>query len=338
MKVLYIGQYTEGTTSKMRALKLKKILDDSEFTVIDTHIPFYKTNKIFRTIGFRYKLGPLIGEVNHFVQKHLSNERYQLIWVDKGVYLNRQTIKTLRNKTDKMVHFTPDPAFTFHKSRLFNENISYYDYVITTKSFELDEYYKRCDKEKVIYVTQGFDKDIHKKSNISYTKKFGIAFLGHHEHDREIIIEKLLENSIPVTLAGIKWNKFSQKHAGNPNLNYLGDGVYGKDYVKTIQGAKIAWGSVSKWIPELHTTRTFEIPACGTALLTEYNKEIASYFNEDEVIFYKNDDELIKKVKLYLSDIELLQRVTTNGYNKVFQKGFDYESILNRVLDKVLNR
>ena len=37
-------------------------------------------------------------------------------------------------------------------------------------------------------------------------------------------------------------------------------------------------GLLAKWVPELHTTRTFEIPACGTALVTERNSETALVF------------------------------------------------------------
>jgi len=62
MNILYIGQYTSGTTSKMRAEQLKEIIHTSplgnrevNFNVIDTHIPFNNTTRLWRSIGFRYK-------------------------------------------------------------------------------------------------------------------------------------------------------------------------------------------------------------------------------------------------------------------------------------------
>jgi len=335
---LYIGQYTEGTTSKMRANKLIKILDPEQFEVIDTHIPFYQTNKVFRSFGFRYKRGPLIGTINNYIQKRIEEaSHYDLIWVDKGVFINNKTITILKQRSEKLVHFTPDPAFTFHKSHLFNSTIDFYDYLITTKSFEIEHYHKVKDKSQVLYVTQGFDKEIHKKGSILFKEKSGVVFLGHYEKERAEVIEKLIKNNIDVTLAGIKWEDFASRFATNKNLNYLGSGVYGKDYVKAIQNAKIAWGAISKWIPELHTTRTFEIPACGTALLTETNQEISSFFKPNEAVFYEDLDDLIQKLKFYLENDSELEVLTHMGYENVHRNGYDYESILRKVLKTILS-
>ncbi|MCK0123644.1 glycosyltransferase [Gelidibacter sp. F2691] len=335
--LLYIGQYTEGSTSKMRANQLNKILKPDHFEIIDIHIPFFKTHKIFRSFGFRYKLGPLILNVNNYIQKSIINDKYDIVWVDKGVYINEKTIRILRQVAGKLIHFTPDPAFTFHKSFLFNKSIKYYDFIITTKSFELESYYKLKNKNQVIYVTQGFDRDIHRREDSSFLKKSGVVFLGHHEKEREEVIERLIKHDIDVTLAGIKWERFAEKYRHYKNLNYLGKGVYGKDYVSTIQQAKIAWGAISKWIPELHTTRTFEIPACGTALLTEINSETTTFFNETEAIFYNTTEELMDKVTFYLNNNDDLKELTERGYKKVHEDGYDYESIMRNALRTILS-
>lgn len=336
MKILYIGQYADGTTSKMRGDQINKILTPELFDVIDTHIPFYGTSKVIRSIGFRYKVGPLIWNINSFVRKAMSNVIYDLIWVDKGVFLDRKTLSLIRNQSSKLVHFTPDPAFTFHKSRLFNQSLSSYDYLITTKSFEINYYLKRIASSKLFLTTQGFDKTLHVKSKLDFSTKEGVVFLGHYEKEREVVIKKLLDKGIQVTLAGIKWDSFVHRYSSFSNLKYLGQGVYGPEYVRTIQQAKIAWGAISKWIPELHTTRTFEIPACGTALLTERNKETISFFKEDEAIFYDSEEEMIEKIMHYMGNSNELCQLTEKGYEKVHQRGYDYESILKGVLNKIL--
>ena len=234
-------------------------------------MPFYNTHRLWRSFGFRYKRGPLINNINKYIVAALKEEAYDLIWVDKAVFLTPKTTALLRSRASKLVHFTPDPAFTFHKSKLFLKSLPYYDFLVTTKSYELEHYYKYIKTEKVLYATQGFDAKLHKPSKHPFSKKEGFVFIGHYEDQRAGVLEKLLQNDIKITLAGIKWNRFAKKHQDNPNLIYLGDGVYGEDYVKTLQKAKMAWGALSKWVPELHTTRTFEIPACGTALVTERN-------------------------------------------------------------------
>lgn len=44
-----------------------------------------------------------------------------------------------------------------------------------------------------------------------------------------------------------------------------------------------ARGALSRRFPERHTTRTFEIPACGTVLITEWNEEISVFLGEKSV-------------------------------------------------------
>lgn len=334
-RVLYIGQYTEGTTSKQRGDALKALLKAEVFEVIDIHSPFFNTHKVWRTLGFRYKKGPLIKKVNDHVLNEVEQVHYDLIWVDKAVYLTPQTTQWLKAKTAILVHFTPDPAFTFHQSKHFFKSLPFYDVVITTKSYELNDY-KKATRAKVLYATQGFDKSLHRPSEGPFHQKKGLAFIGHHEEAREKVLAQLLALDIPITLAGINWKSFAEKHKNHAGLNYLGEGVYGQDYVKTLQKAKIAWGAISKWVPELHTTRTFEIPACGTALLTEHNRETAEFFTAEEAIFYKNTEELVERVRYYIEDLSALKTLTEKGTEAVYSKGFDYKSILRNVLKQIL--
>jgi spore maturation protein CgeB len=337
MKVLYIGQYTNGTTSKMRADTLRSILQSQTFKIIDTHIPFYQTNRWVRSFGFRYKKGPLINNINKYIVAALKEETYDLIWVDKAVFITPKTTALLRSRASKLIHFTPDPAFTFHKSRLFLKSLPNYDFLVTTKSYELEHYYKFIKTDKVLYATQGFDAKLHKPSEHPFSKKEGFVFIGHYEDQRGEVLEKLLQNDIKITLAGIKWNRFAKKHQENPNLTYLGDGVYGEDYVKTLQNAKMAWGALSKWVPELHTTRTFEIPACGTALVTERNLETQSFFKDDEAIFYTNENDLIEKITFFMNNDKPLEVLTKKGASRAVTCAYDYSSILNAILKTILD-
>ena len=86
-KVLYIGIYKDGTTSQMRANVLKRILNDWEFHLIDTDIPFSDSNRIFRSISFRFKIGPLVSLINKYIIDHTKEGYYDLIWVDKAIFV-----------------------------------------------------------------------------------------------------------------------------------------------------------------------------------------------------------------------------------------------------------
>jgi spore maturation protein CgeB len=330
MRVLYIGQYGEGSTSRMRGENLKVLLARASFEVIDLDEPIRRTRQPFRSLGWRYTSGPLIGKIDRFVRERLNGE-YDLAWIDKGIFIGAGLLRDIR--AGLKVHYTPDTAIVFNQSRLFNSSIPLYDYCITTKSFEL-EAFKQKGAREVLFCTQGYDARVHRPS-VPTGEKNGVVFVGLCEPSREHLLANLLERKVPLTLAGKNWEKFVRKHRNNPCLNYIGQGVFGETYAALVSGGQLGLGLLSKRFPERHTTRTLEIPACGTALATERNEDTLSIFGEEEVFFYRDTRELIEAVPALLNDRERLDKIAQAGYQRVTQGEFDYLSILRGLLRKM---
>src|SRR5690606_9234510 len=118
-----------------------------------------------------------------------------------------------------------------------------------------------------------------------------VAFVGLAEASRFETVSTLLSEGIPVKLAGRGWRNFLRKHRGNPALHFVGEFLGGEDYTRFLSSSRFALGLLSKRFPELHTTRTFEIPACGTVLVTERNRETSTFFGEDEAAFFSSPEE-----------------------------------------------
>lgn len=333
MKVLYIGHYDIGSTSRMRGEYLKELLPGSSFKTISIDPPLEATPRILKSIGWRYKRGPLIKNINNYIRQHLNNDySYDLVWIDKGVFIDPEIIFSLRNNSRRLVHFTPDPAFTYHRSRLFYEALPKYDYCITTKSFEIESY--KAFGVNTIFCTQGFDPKVH-KSYHTFKEKQGVVFIGHKEEEREYIVSQLVEKNIKITIAGNHWDRFSAKRKHKSNLIYRGKGIFGADYARELSGALLGLGLLSRWVPELHTTRTFEIPACGTALVTEHNPEIGSVFSDDEVVYYDDPQEAVAKIEHYILKRDKVAHITAKGFKRVTEGGYSYPDILSRILKKV---
>lgn len=334
MKILYIGHYSDGSTSKMRGEYLKKILNTENVITINTDVPILETARVFRSLGWRYKVGPLISNINHYINLVVSqHEHFDLTWIDKGVFVRPEVVRTIRGKTTTLVHFTPDPAFTYHQSKLFYQAIPYYDHCITTKSFELT-HYRAHQAKSVIFCTQGYDPQLHKPYH-GYEEKKGVVFVGHREDDREEAISLLIEKRIPFKLAGIHWGKLAGRYKNYSTFEYYGQGIYGDSYARLLSGSLMGLGFLSKIIPEKHTTRTFEIPACGTALVTEKNEEIQAIYENDEAIFFDDCQDLVQKVLFGYRHSEYLQSITQQGHQKVSLGLYDYESILRKILSQI---
>jgi len=311
---------------------LRELLPEVEFTAIDILEPFYKSPRFFRSIGFRWKVGPLINRVNDFVSERISDKQYDLIWVDKAVFLTESTTASLCSRTRHLVHFTPDPAFKYHQSSHFNRSLKYYDKVVTTKSYEIEDYSSYIDRQRLLLVTQGFDPTQHFPRKMFDSRISGACFIGHHVKSRQEIIDAVLQNEITVFVAGRGWKKFARSHSGNQRLQYGGEGVYGNEYAERLSDYKVGLGLLSKWVPEKHTTRTFEIPACGAILVTERNNETNEFFNKDEALFYGSTEELVKRLRLLLDNPAEAGEIAQKGLQRVQAGGFDYRSIVSKIL------
>jgi spore maturation protein CgeB len=337
MKILFIGQCGYGSTSLMRFEMIQKYFDCS-FQLINISPIIETTWKPFRSIGWRFQLGPLVESINKTILSGFDEkQKYDLIWIEKGVFIKETTLKQLKKVAVKLVHFTPDPAFLYHKSRHFTKGLKHYDFCITTKIFEL-ELYNNKGAKNVIYCTQGYDEDIHKPMVPFEDKIYDICFIGHHEREREQVLSQLLQEGYSIALAGIKWRSFVKRNYQNKNLHYFGDHIAGEKYTLLISQSKLGLGLLSKWIPEKHTTRTMEIPACGTVLITEKNEETSKFFVDQDVIFYKELTEISKATSILLKDNALAKLKSENGHQAITSGAFSHKKIMFNLLDEIFDK
>jgi hypothetical protein len=334
MKVLYVGHYKPGTTTWARGEQLREILKPELFFVVDIDTPIDQTPRIFRSFGWRYYTGPLITRINDYLEAQIIDQpHFDLVWIDKGVFIRPSIINRFSAAGSTLVHYTPDTAFTHNRSGLFFEALPYYDHCITTKSFELGDY-KKGGVQNLHYCTQGYNPVLHKKY-YELAEKDGIIFIGQYEQWREDVIRAIVDQEFTISVGGAGWEKFAGKMKQNPNFHYLGEKIFHEAYARAISKSKVSLGLLARKFPEKHTTRTFEIPACYTALATERNDEILSFYSEDEVMYFNNIPELLGKLSRAMSDPVYLENITEKGYQRVHEGGFDYRSILERLVKEM---
>ena len=340
MKAVYIGILTPGTTSRMRAEWLRRLRPEWTWQWIDTDGPMRSCHRLWQSLAFRAKVGPAVEAVQRAVMGHFAGATWDWVWVDKGVFLGPEQVLGLRERAGRMVHFTPDTAFHANRSRLFYASMGSYDTLVTTKSFEVAEYERRVGAEKVILTTQGYDAAIHYPRVAGAGRRREVVFVGLAEPDRERCLGLFLEQGIPVRLAGWGWGRFLARWGSAPHLHFAGEGLFGDGYAELLSGSWVGLGLLSKRFPELHTTRTFEIPACGAILATERTCDTERFFGDGEAIFGANYGELAVKVKALLeSEGEgELGAWAEAGRRRVLAEGRDYGSLLGTLLQQAESR
>ena len=332
---LYVGIRLPGTTSQLRSEALVRSLPDCDWTLIDTSIPYARSNRIWRSLAWRLKIGPVLRSLNDYVLRCLPKRCFDLVWIDKGVFLWPSTVRQLRACARKLVYYTPDTSFLRNRSTFFEKTISLYDLVVTTKSLEVQEFQRRMDLNRLLLVTQTYDRSLHYPRCEFEEKNHEAILIGLCEPSRERLVRNLLDADIPVRVGGHGWERFTRRCGPNLPLVYLGPEVFGEAYAESISHASVGLGMLTHRFPELHTTRTFEIPACGTALATPATADTERFFQSDEVIFFEDPTELVAKIQMLWRNVGELQRISAAGYQRVKSGGFDNDTLVVRVLTKL---
>lgn len=318
----------------MRAEWLREITPSWKWTWIDTDPPLEEGARVWRSLAYRYQTGRAVKAINDKVSNDIPPSS-DLVWVDKAVFLNRKTMARIRKSAKRLAHFTPDTAFGANSSRHFNASLPLFDLAITTKSFEMGLYRDRISSDRILLTTQGYDPTVHYPRFGDESRRREAAFVGLAEPDRERCVAALVDRGIPVRLAGRGWSALVQQFAGNPLLMFEGEACFGNAYAEVLSRAWIGIGLLSKKFPELHTTRTFEIPACGAILATESTVETSKFYGEGDALFFRSHDELARSIEdLFMKSDAALSRIATAGRLRVAEGRYDYPAILSDALSR----
>jgi spore maturation protein CgeB len=270
--------------------------------------------------------------------KFAKDKQYDWVWIDKGIWIYRETVKRLKRKAKTLViHYTPDPAIVWHKTRHFIRSIPWYDILITTKTYEIEQYKKNGAKH-IIFVRQGYDPDIFRPhdidSELCKQLESDVCFVGHcerHYYRRVRAISKVVTN----IAAWGTWGRCAMLHPWFKRV-YRGGCIWNADYAKALCCTKIGLGLLSKLAPDCSTTRTYEITACGTFMLAERTDEHLELFEEGkEAEFFESDEELLNKVKFYLAHDEQREKIARAGRERCLRSGYSNHDRMKEVLDKI---
>ncbi|MFM7683607.1 MAG: glycosyltransferase, partial [Bacteroidota bacterium] len=82
-------------------------------------------------------------------------------------------------------------------------------------------------------------------------------------------------------------------------------------------------------------SRTFEIPACGTPMIAEYSSVHASLFNENEVLYFNPNEELLNKVRYFMENPAIAAQFAERAAKRCVESGYDHKNTLAAVLKKI---
>ncbi|MBU0567726.1 glycosyltransferase, partial [bacterium] len=90
--------------------------------------------------------------------------------------------------------------------------------------------------------------------------------------------------------------------------------------------------------PTAINQRLFDVPACGGFVLTDFREDLNLLFDADEVAYYQNKEDLLEKVRFYLSHPEEREKIARRARKRVLsQHTYEVrmESLVKSLMEKL---
>lgn len=313
MNILYLGQ--GNGTSKNRANALVRLGHNVQ--IIDP-ASFLPKNRLLAK--WQYETGGLFLEnyIRRQVLSSLEKDKFDLVLVSGGYLVGPVLVKDLKRYSNAVINYNTEDPFgrrDHNLWRLYLKAIPYYDLLVVVRESNVSEAYSLGAK-KVIRVFRSADEIAHHPRLLTYEDYLrwasDVLFIGTWMPERGPFMAELLEAGVPLTIYGDRWQKAKEW----PILRraWKSKAIYGDDYGKAIQIAKISLGLLSKGNRDLHTHRSLEIPFLGGLLCAERTADHLKLYQEgEEAVFWSDATECIKICKMLLNDEDKCKRIATQG-------------------------
>jgi spore maturation protein CgeB len=354
MRILFLGEIGAGQTSLMRMRALERL--GHRVCGINTAAPWKQSSWSRRQLERRLQRGSIIRNINRAVLTKAREFRPDLVWAEKQEYLATDTLHSARKLGARLVHFTPDPYFylSWKRTRLMDEAIRTFDVLIFCKRYEQADY--EALGKPTIYMPLGYCDEVHRPLPAEDSKwAADVGFIGGWEPRRERVLHSVAAAGIDIKIRGAYWDFLKdgrwtfrryvilRQLAGTEKFAisadtvlaqaHHGDEVYGDDYARAVTGARVGLGLLRRTWPDQHTTRTFEIPACGSMLLADRTNEHQNLFEEGkEADYFDSTEELLDKTIFYCHNELARQRIARRGQERCVQSKYAYIHRLNAAL------
>ena len=282
----------------------------------------------------------LIEIINYFIHqiilKKLKKNFYDYIIFSENTYfLNKELIERIRNLANIRVILFAGISPKNYLTKLQKKSVPHFDNIFISDSGHEKEWKQYGAKKiNVLPLSAGCPKTF-QGINSKYNSKinYDIVFVGRLDGDlndyRLKILNSLICNGIDINIW--TWH-MSKKYLNKYPLvrnNVMGS-AYGEKMIKIYSDAKIVLNIHNPSVPFGGNMRLFEIPATNSFQIADKCPK-DWFINGDEIILFKNNQDLLDKVSYYLHHDKERLRIARNGYKRLL-KEHTYEHRMKKFL------
>jgi spore maturation protein CgeB len=342
LRVLFLGDTSSTSTSIHYVSSLIK-LDHSVYQFNSD--PWHRLNWMERwNLRLNKRVPSSVTErISHELIEICRKNQFDLIFAMGQNFLSALTLNQMR----RVSKFPPKLAFHSHdnvfspgvlKSNHFMAALQTYDQVFTTKSQNVEKY-RALGQGRTHYIPSAYEPSVHHPIADNYSRfnkdQFEITFVGTYDKSRVVQLDAVGWNHLHV------WGDFWKKYEGyESRMNRIHPhAVYHQEYSDILSHSQCVLGLLREEAGDLHTQRTFEIPACGVLQIAPRNDEILSFFKEDkEIVCFKTNEELQDKTQFYLKRPEKRLEIAKKGFERVMKGKHTYLDRMSEIIKVTMGK
>jgi spore maturation protein CgeB len=332
LKILYVGP--DRGTSRHRFRALARLGHDVR--LVDPFGPIDALPRA-RTRGIKTGYAGFERAIERHVVREAGPDRFDVVWVDNGETVGRSLARRLKEQATHLLNHNLDNPFTARDGwrwRLFRSALPVYDLFVTPRETSRTAALAQGAR-RALAVMFTADEVVHRSVALSAGDRaaFGsdVAFVGTWMPERGPFMLRLLERGVPLRIFGPRWTK-APEYARLASIVTARD-LDDTDYVKAVSGAKIALGLLSSGNEDLHTTRSLEIPAIGTAFCAPRTSDHARLYDDGrEALFFDTPDGCADTCLAALADDAGRQALARAGHERAVRNGYFNERLCSDIL------
>jgi spore maturation protein CgeB len=308
--------------------------------------PYYHT--LWHRIQYRLRLGPAVWQVNRRLIKTARQFKPDIVWFYNVTLISAATVKKLRKLCPEaiFVQYANDNPFSKAAKpglwRNYLASIPHFDVHCVFRHSNVPDYSELGSRKVCLLRSYFIPEDDYPEPQTSIPSRFkcDVVFAGHYEDDGRVeMLEAICKAGFKLNLFGGGWTATLPKLRADSPLHALFPitPVTGADYRYAICGAKVALSFLSTLNQDTYTTRSFQIPAMKTVMLSQYTADLVSMFIPDvEAKFFSNQQELLTKLHALIADDHQRSAIAEAGYARVYADGHDVRARMGAWLKNVL--
>ncbi len=271
----------------------------------------------------------------------IKNYNPNIIFFGHSDNIDVDTLKEIKNLNNEIIisQWNEDPMMKSLNDSILNINklLKYNDYVdanfITTDPKVVKERNKSIKNLNFFFIP--VDKNIETynvynmkpQNDIFYAMSHGVnrATLKRGKFDERVLfLDKLTKK-----INSIKYDFYGYKNR---------EPVWGNNFYKALTNSKMGL-NLSRGNPTKYYTSNRIASLIGNGLLTFIDKKtkLNEIFNNNEVVFYENIEDLSSKIKFYLKNERIRRNIAKNGKKKYF-KLFNEKRISDYLIKRSLGK